>query len=402
MRTYNSRILFCIFQTSNCANGGVESITQIIEGLQHCRKFIITNMETPVSDRWREIGAEVVVWKLPYKVGDRFLSKNPVKFIRRLSNMLASNWRTFRFLKKNGIQVVHCNDPAPLLHVAPAARLCGIPVVLNLRDTKASVNELDSLKYRLRFRFCDKILVLSSEMKKFYQQVYPELSRKRQAKIEYIYSIVDSERLRPPDDDERVSLRRNYGIPEDTFAIGYVAAFNDKKNQLDFIRNAGALLKKSAIPVKIYFLGDFNPDSDNYARACRDAVQQSDLDDLFIFTGFVKDIHDWYRALDLVVLASRHEGLARSMIESLACGTPVVSFDVASAREILEEYQCGIVIKQSDYKGLVEAIMEYAEDSRKREDAGNKGARMAHLLLNKETIIEQFESLYDESNPKAD
>ena len=46
--------------------------------------------------------------------------------------------------------------------------------------------------------------------------------------------------------------------------------------------------------------------------------------------------------------------------------------------------------------------MEYAEDSRKREDAGNKGARMAHLLFNKETIIEQFESLYDESNPKAD
>ena len=355
-------------------------------------------METPVSERWREMGAEVVVWELPYKMGERFLLKNPVKLIVRIGHLLALNWRTFRLLKKNGIRVVHCNDPAPFLHVAPAARFCGIPVVLNLRDTKASINELNSLKYRLRFRLCDKILVLSSEMKKFYEQVYPERSGKRQAKIEYIYSIVDSERLRPSDDEERVSLRRNPGIPEDTFAIGYVAAFNDKKNQLDFIRIAGPLLKKSAIPVKVYFLGDFNPETDSYARNCRDVVRQSGLEDLFSFSGYASDIHEWYRALDLVVLASRHEGLARSMIESLACGTPVVSFDVASAREILEEHQCGIVVKQSDYDGLVDAIIEYAEDSRKRENAGNKGARLAQLLFNKRTVIEQFESLYDEPN----
>ena len=55
-------IAFGIYQTGSRANGGVESITQIIESLGRGHSIVIfTNLESPTCGRWRAVGARVVV-----------------------------------------------------------------------------------------------------------------------------------------------------------------------------------------------------------------------------------------------------------------------------------------------------------------------------------------------------
>jgi glycosyltransferase involved in cell wall biosynthesis len=94
-----------------------------------------------------------------------------------------------------------------------------------------------------------------------------------------------------------------------------------------------------------------------YARRCLETVRRLGLEEHARFHGFSDRVTEWYQACHIVLLASRREGLARCMIESLACGTPVVSFDACSAREVLEEHDCGRVVPQGGYAGLAAAYV---------------------------------------------
>jgi glycosyltransferase involved in cell wall biosynthesis len=58
-----------------------------------------------------------------------------------------------------------------------------------------------------------------------------------------------------------------------------------------------------------------------------------------------KNIHLWYNAADLFCLASHREGWACVLIESLACGTPVVATNVGGAQELVCSDKYGLLAK---------------------------------------------------------
>ena len=80
-------IIFVVMQTENQANGGVESITLVIERLKRFRPIVITQLETPIVERWRRAGAEVHIWPLPYKTNISF-SESP--FLQKWKRFLVS------------------------------------------------------------------------------------------------------------------------------------------------------------------------------------------------------------------------------------------------------------------------------------------------------------------------
>jgi len=271
--------------------------------------------------------------------------------------------------------------------------LAGVPLLLNLRDTKSREEGLDIGKYRRRFRFCERVLVLSREMKEFYEQACTVRHGKSHPFIEYIYSAVDSERMRPLGFSERRSLRQKLGIEEEAFAVGFIATFNDKKNQLDYLREAVPLLRGHCPAAKTFFVGDFEPQTNRYAASCTHIVHDLGLKDCVRFVGFCSQIEKWYQACDVVVVPTRKEGLARCMIEAMACGTPVVSFDVASAREILEEHHCGRVVPQGDYEQLCVTLTELAKSPELRKDYATNGVALAHRLFSSRTCANNYQNL---------
>lgn len=372
-------VAFVVTQSGARANGGVESVTQVVERVRGVRPLVVTQTETDFNRRWRDAGAGVRVWSMP-SLG--------------LASLLKNNVRAFRLVRAEGCRVVHCNDIHALWQTAFGARLAGAAVVFNVRNVKPSGARYGR-RWQLARRLSTRQLVLSEEMAEALARRLGIGERgAARARLGHIYSAVDTEKFSPVDGAGRAALRERLGIDAKCFAVGVVAAFEPRKAQLDFIRESIPRLLRLSPSARVYFVGDFDAEGDAYARLCLEQAKSSGVEAAVSFVGYTRDVADWHRALDAVAVPSRNEGLARCMIESMACGTPVVSFDVCSAREMLEGRGCGVVVESGDHVALSEALASLAWDEERRAALGSAGAAAARELFDPAEVVGAYERLY--------
>jgi len=195
----------------------------------------------------------------------------------------------------------------------------------------------------------------------------------QQTKVNWVYSSVNFDRMRPASQSEKTALRKDLGIDENEFAIIYVAGFYKKKGRLDFINKMAPMIKEHP-QFRFHFIGDFDPRNDSYSRQCDELWFSLSNSDKFIFHGYQPATEQCYRAADCTVLASVREGMARCMIESIACGTPVVNFAVTSATEVLEKQNCGTVVEWGNYSQMPEGLLRLYESTQMRDQFSESGA----------------------------
>jgi glycosyltransferase involved in cell wall biosynthesis len=81
------------------------------------------------------------------------------------------------------------------------------------------------------------------------------------------------------------------------------------------------------------------------------------LEDRVSFVGFAADPFYWLRRARVMVSCSLYEGLGNTIIESLACGTPVVATDCPfGPREVLENGRYGSLVPVGNPEALARAI----------------------------------------------
>jgi glycosyltransferase involved in cell wall biosynthesis len=96
----------------------------------------------------------------------------------------------------------------------------------------------------------------------------------------------------------------------------------------------------------------------------------------------------WYAAADVFALATEREGWPNAILESIACGTPVVATRVGGVPEILRSERLGMMVEPDDesFARALEASLERAWDRAEiaRSAAGHTWeatARAAHAVL---------------------
>lgn len=68
------------------------------------------------------------------------------------------------------------------------------------------------------------------------------------------------------------------------------------------------------------------------------------------------DLARYYGAADAMVLASSREGWANVLLESMACGTPVVASDVWGTPEVVAAPEAGVLMPERTASGIVAAV----------------------------------------------
>jgi glycosyltransferase involved in cell wall biosynthesis len=135
---------------------------------------------------------------------------------------------------------------------------------------------------------------------------------------------------------------------------------------------------RSAVPdARVVICGDGPLRSELSARAVELSV-----DDAVAFRGTVPydEMPAIYRSADVLVLPSEMEGLPRTVLESLATETPVVTSDLPQLTDIVDGV--GRTIPTGDSAALADVVIELLTDDHLRERFGKRG---------RERVTEQFE-----------
>jgi teichuronic acid biosynthesis glycosyltransferase TuaC len=74
------------------------------------------------------------------------------------------------------------------------------------------------------------------------------------------------------------------------------------------------------------------------------------------------ELKDYYNAADAMVLASSREGWANVLLESMACGTPVVASNVWGTPEVVAAPEAGVLMKERTSEGIAEAMRKLRDN----------------------------------------
>lgn len=364
-------VLFVLPQTGASANGGIASVSHIISGLRDHRPIIVTDRSTRFVERWRSDGIETHL--LP-----------ATRSLRHPAATMSTYWRYARELRQlmahSGAKLVHANNPFALQLSLAAVKLSpGAKVALNLRDTMDPGRRPSRSRFQFLFGAADHIFFLSQDMADRWAAIAP--NAKRNSSV--TYSVVDPERFAP------APPYAGEGPP----VVLLSGIIRPKKGQLEFIRRVSPRL--AAHGIATWLAGDFDPAADPYVRACSDAA--APLGEMVRFLGYRADVPELMQRSAVIAVASRHEGLVRSMIEAMSCARPVVSFDVCSAREVLEQQSdgAGTVVNMGDHEAMADAIIRYIRTPGLAASAGTKGCSTAARLFDPEAVVSRYERIYE-------
>ena len=111
--------------------------------------------------------------------------------------------------------------------------------------------------------------------------------------------------------------------------------------------------------------------------------------------GPVVDVIKAYQDSSVFVLSSRFEGFGMVLVEAMACGLPVVSYDCpAGPDEIITDGQDGLLVPAGDVHALAEKIMVMMADENLRKRLGEQ-ARQSARRYEMASIANQWTTLFE-------
>ena len=123
-------------------------------------------------------------------------------------------------------------------------------------------------------------------------------------------------------------------------------------------------------------------------------IDEKGLQDTVRINKPTKQIGEEYVRSSLLVMSSHYEGFPMVMIESMACGLPVVSFDYkCGPKDIIQHGINGLLVPEGDIKALANAMMEVMTDETYRRML-SRNARKVVDTYSEEAVMARWIRLF--------
>ena len=312
---------------------------------------------------------------------------------------LTALWQLYRIMRRERFTIVHTHNPKPGLLGQLAARLAGVPVVVNTLHgfyfhdyTHPVLRRFYIILERIAAHCSDVIL---SQNREDIQAAIREGICSPE-KIKHLGNGIDLS-VFDPDRFSDKDVRRKceeLGIPDGAKVVGFVGRLAAKrKGFLDFLQ-AGQRVAKQCRNVCFLIIGDPDPGKS-------DSVDPSAAKDYGIwercrFLGMRpnSELPGLYALMDVLVLPSLFEGIPRAVMEASAMWVPAIVTDVKGNREAVEHGRNGLLVPLGDVQALADAIVELLTDREKARRMGKEGRRMALERFDERLVFEKVKAEY--------
>ena len=294
--------------------------------------------------------------------------------------------RLFRMLKPTIVQswLYH----ADLLSTM-AVKFLGLPILVwNVR-----CSDMDLKRYSPLTRWVQRVLaqwsatpaavIVNSEAGK---QLHEQVGY-RPRRWDVIPNGFNTKRFHP-DSSVRLSLWKEWQVPEDAVIVALVARVDPMKDHAAFLEAAQQVAKVRG-NVHFFLVGK---DTETLAPA----VAAKGLTDRVRILGYRSAIECLLPGVDVLCLSSAFgEGSPNVLGEAMACGVPCVSTDVGDARSIIGN--TGLVVPVRDPASLAHAIIDLIDRGpAAREHLGRAARARIETEYSLARIVDRYTALYSD------
>ena len=210
-------------------------------------------------------------------------------------------------------------------------------------------------KYKKQYKKYSKIFAITRVMKEeFINKV-----RIDEKKVELVYNPIDLKLIEKK--AENVEKKYENYLKQDYFL--QVSRLTQQK-QPEHLVDIYYKLKQAGIKEKLYFIGDGEK-----KEIIKQKIKEYNLENDIILLGQIENPYPFFKNAKLFVHTAKYEGLPTVLLESLALGTPVVSYDCPTGpRDILgKNSEYGELISLNDKDMFVEKVLELMNSKEKYE-----------------------------------
>jgi glycosyltransferase involved in cell wall biosynthesis len=147
----------------------------------------------------------------------------------------------------------------------------------------------------------------------------------------------------------------------DVFTLLFVGRVAPNKCQKDLVTIAARLKSIFHRPFQLIMVGGYD-DHCPYYQDLKAHILAMDMENHIHFTGKIPDheLLGWYRAADLFLCMSEHEGFGVPLIEAMAFNLPVVAFKSSNIPHTMAE--AGVLVTQKDHSAIAALIKIISTD----------------------------------------
>lgn len=204
--------------------------------------------------------------------------------------------------------------------------------------------------------------------------------------IEVIPNGIDTLRFSPGDNS---IARATLGLPQKGLILLYGAASFTRDSNKGFALLKSALslitgyLKQNSLTVVLF--GDQN-------------YRETEIEGIPVRSyGAIatdEELVSLYRAADFFVLPSLQESLSFTVMESMACGTPCVAFNVGGVGDLISHGENGYFVRAGEVHELADGITRMMADSDRRTFMGRRARQKVESGFSINQVAERYLELY--------